>query len=88
MVGEALQKRDERGPIVGVDPGKQFDVLLVGDTFGLGHQLVGGRGEMDGVGAPIGGVAAALDESATFEFIDQPDHHVAVDAQGVGKLLL
>lgn len=40
------------------------------------------------MGAAVGGVAAALDESAVFQIVNQAHHHVAVDAQGVGELLL
>jgi hypothetical protein len=39
------------------------------------------------MGAPIGGVAA-FDESSILEFVDEADHHVAVDAHGVREPLL
>ena len=62
--------------------------MLVGDTLGTAEQVVGGGGEVNGVGAPIGGVAAAFDESSILEFVDEADHHVAVDAHGVREPLL
>jgi hypothetical protein len=41
-----------------------------------------------GVRPPVVGVAAARDEFALFQVVNQPDHGVAVDGQGVGELLL
>ncbi|HEY6422964.1 MAG TPA: hypothetical protein VIY28_06890 [Pseudonocardiaceae bacterium] len=40
------------------------------------------------MGPPVIGVAAAGDEPALLQVINQPDHGVAVDGQGVGELLL
>jgi hypothetical protein len=62
--------------------------VLVGDPLGTAKQLVGGCSEVDGVGAPIGGVAAAFDQASILEFVDESDHHVAMDAHGVGQPLL
>jgi hypothetical protein len=88
VVGEALQEGDEVVAVGLVDPGEQLCFLLVGGALGAGKQVVSGGGEVQGVGAPVGGVAAAFDESAVFQIIDQTHHHVAVDAHGVGELLL
>ena len=88
MLGEVLQERDEVGAVVLADSREQFCLVLVGDTLGTAEQVVGGAGEVDRVGTPIGGVAAAFDESSILEFVDEADHHVAVDAHGVCEPLL
>jgi hypothetical protein len=88
VIGEALQKRDEVRAVGLVDAGEQLSLLLVGGALGARKQLVGGGGEVNGVSTPVGGVAAAFDESAVLEVVDEADHRVAVDAQDVGELLL
>jgi hypothetical protein len=88
VVGETLQESQEVGALVLVDSGEQVYLLLAGGTLGAGKQVVGGGGEVEGVGASVGGVATAFDESSVFEVIDETDHRVAVDAQGIGELLL
>jgi hypothetical protein len=55
---------------------------------GFGQQVVGRVGEVEGVGPPVGRVAVAFHESAFLHGVDKPHHHVAMDAHGVGQLLL
>jgi len=62
--------------------------LLVGGALGVREEVVSGGREVQGVGASIGGVATALDQSAVLEVVDEADHRVAVDAQGIGEPLL
>jgi hypothetical protein len=88
VLGEVLQECDEVGAVVLADSREQFCLVLVGDTLGTAEQVVGGAGEVDRVSTPIGGVAAAFDESSILEFVDEADHHVAVDAHGVCEPLL
>lgn len=88
MVGELLQETDEPGAVGLAHSREEFLFLLVGDTLGAWERFGGGRGEVDGVCASVGGVPVAFDQSTIFEFVDEADHHVAVDAHGVGELLL
>jgi hypothetical protein len=89
VVCETLEQRDELALVELVESGEQFGVVLVGDGLGSGEQLEGRGREVHGVGSPVVGVAAATDdESALLQVVDQPDHGVAVDGQGVGELLL
>lgn len=62
--------------------------MFVGGALGTGEQFPCPWGEEQGVGASVVGVAAALDEAAVLEVVDEPDHLVAVDAHRVGELLL
>jgi hypothetical protein len=43
---------------------------------------------MDGVAAPVGGVAPALQEPGRLAVVDDRDHGARVDPQPVGQLLL
>jgi hypothetical protein len=87
-VSETLEQGDETRAIVLADIGEQFLLLLIGDPSGAWEQVVGGRGEMDGVGTPVSWMAAAFNESTLLELIDDAHHRVAVKAHGVGELLL
>ena len=88
MAGDALQQRGEPGLVGVVESGEQLGVVFVGGVLGLAEQVSGRRGEVQRVGAPVSGVASPLHQAAVFEVVDEPDHDVAVDAQGVGELLL
>lgn len=88
VVGEALQELDEVWPVGFVDTGEELCFLLVGGALGAGEKVVCGGGEVEGVRATIGRVAATLDEPPAFEVVDETDHHIAVDAHDVGELLL
>lgn len=88
VVRETLEQRDQLTLVGLVESGKQLGVVLVGDGLGLDEQVASRCREVHGVGPPVAGVAAALDESAFFQIVNQPDHGVAVDGQGIGELLL
>jgi hypothetical protein len=88
VVCETLEQRDELALVELVESGEQLGVVLVGDGLGLSEQLAGRGREVHGMGTPVVGVAAASDESALLQVVNQPDHGVAVDGQGVGELLL
>lgn len=53
-----------------------------------GEWAAGRFGEVNRVGAPVGGVASSLHESPVFEVVDEPGHDVAVEAHRVGEVLL
>jgi hypothetical protein len=88
VVRETLEQRDELAPVGLVESGKQLGVVLVGDGLGLGEQVASRSRQVHGMGPPVAGVAAARDESAFFQIVNQPDHGVAMDGQGIGELLL
>lgn len=88
MAGDPLQQCRDGGLVGGVEAGEKFGVVRVCGAIGLVEQFPGLGREVQRVGAPVLGVSSSLDQSAGFEVVDQPDHDVAVDAQGVGELLL
>ena len=62
--------------------------MFVGRASGSAEQVACARREEQRVGAAVVGMAATLDQSASFELVDEADHLIAVDAHRVGKLLL
>src|SRR5262249_47399461 len=51
------------------------DLVLVAGSGGLylAERVLALRGQVQRVGAPVGGVAAAFDQAVLFEFVDQED---------------
>jgi hypothetical protein len=88
MLGDAPEQGDELMAFGSAEGGEQLRFVLVGRLLRLGEQVARGGGEVDSVHAPVATVAAALYQSACLEVVDEPDHLVAVDAHGVGELLL
>ena len=88
VAGDALQQREEPGPVGVVESAEQLSVMFVGGVLGLAEQVAGRWGEVQRVGAPVSGVASPLHQSPVFEVVDEPDHDVAVDTHRVGELLL
>jgi hypothetical protein len=88
VLGDATEQGDELLALGLAEGGEQLRFMLVGRLLRLGEQVARGGGEVDGVRAPVAAMAAALDQSACLEVVDESDHLVAVDAHGVGELLL
>jgi hypothetical protein len=85
---QPLQQREQGCPIVVTESGEQFRLLLIGELVCPRQKLPRGRREPDRMGPPVIGVAASLDKPALLELIDQADHHVAVNTEGIRQLLL
>jgi hypothetical protein len=86
--GEALKLIDELGAL-----GCRNELRDVG--LQRGRSLVGRfehpttiRGHAHSMGSTIAGVRLSLGVSKTFEIVYEPNHHVSVDAERVGQLLL
>jgi hypothetical protein len=85
---EVLELSDERGALrCGKEPrdvGLQCRGRLVGQ---LQHPPTVG-GQTHGMGSTVAGVRLTLGVSKSFEIVDEPNHHVSVDAQQVSQVLL
>ena len=78
-LGNALQKRDELPALGRVEGAKQLGFVLLGDAFEVGQQVAPGVRQVEGVRAPVGGVASSLGEPTLLEVVDEGDHGAAVD---------
>ncbi len=87
-LGGSTQQIEEERAILGRQGRQEFGVQLGHSPLGFGQQGVRGGQEMQGVGAPVSGVAATLHEVAFLEVVHQADHDIAVDLQRLAELLL
>ncbi|GAA0368586.1 hypothetical protein GCM10009541_08800 [Micromonospora gifhornensis] len=87
-LGEPLQGGDEMSAFVGVERSEDLVLVLVGDPAGAGEQGACCVGQVDGVGAAVGGVSPTFDQPAMLKVVEKSDHDLAVDAEHVGELLL
>ncbi|GDY70663.1 hypothetical protein SAV31267_001480 [Streptomyces avermitilis] len=85
---DPLEQGDEGVRLVRLQPAEQPGLEVVDQGLGLGVQAAAGREYVDGVGAAVGGMAAALHQAALLHLVDQADHHVAVHVQRPGELVL
>ena len=88
VVGQTLQQPDELAPLRRLERSQDLLVVRVGDGRSLVQKPPRRRGQMDGMGAPVAGMAAPLDEPAHLEIVEKADHRVPVDRHQVRKLLL
>lgn len=88
MCGDAAQQSLELGPVGLIERGENFVLDRIGLDLGGCEQRASAIGQMDRVRAAVGRVWSALDQSPFFQFIDEPDHGVAVNMQKVGEFLL
>jgi hypothetical protein len=88
VLGQSLEQGEKGRAVGGVHRREESSLLLIGDLVRAGEQLVCGRREEDGMGATIARVLPTLDEAAVLEVVDEADHPVAVDPEGVGEPLL
>ena len=57
----------------------------ISDVVDLIEHLLAALGEVDGVGAAVGRILLAGDETRALELIEQADQRGALDANGIGK---
>lgn len=88
VLGQPLEQGDQGRAVGGIHRREESSLLLIGDLVCAGEQLVSGGGEEDGMGATIARVLPTFDEAALLEVVDEADHPVAVDPEGVGEPLL
>lgn len=88
VFGEVAQRVDEVRVVGGAEETDQLRLQGVGGLLGMGQQLAAGVGQAHRVGSTIAAVGTSLDQAPGLEIIDEADHDVAVDAQGIGELLL
>lgn len=88
MLGQPGQQRAQRRPVLGVEPGAHRVVVRPRDLADPGQQRVTGRGQVQGVQAPVVGVAPALDQPALVEAVDQGDEPARRRAEQAGQRLL
>lgn len=88
MRGKSAQLLDEVRPLGLVERCEDLVLDGLGLGFGFGEGPASAFGQMHRMGAPIGGMSSAAHQSAFFQFVDEPDHGVAVHVQQIGELLL
>jgi hypothetical protein len=88
MFADAPQQGDECPRLGRVQSPEQLGFEPGQQRFGFGVELTAGGQQVHGVGAAIGGMAAAFNETAQLHVVDQADHDVAVDVQRLAHLVL
>ena len=85
MLSDALlggQTAQQAGQLDALGPGQRgADLVLVAAAGGLhlAEHLMASGGQVQRVGASVGGVSLAFDQAALFEFVDQEDHPGGVE---------
>jgi hypothetical protein len=88
VVGDAPQQTSEFSLFGAVQGRGEVRVVCVGGSLGFGEQNARAVGEDECVRAAVVRMTVAFDELSLFELVNELDHLVAVQAHGVGELLL
>jgi hypothetical protein len=86
--GNFVEQSDQLTPSSGIKSTDQLHLELVRSLPGAREQLPPHRGETNRVSSSVTRVRMAFDEPVLLEFVDKPNHGIAVDAHRVGQLLL
>jgi hypothetical protein len=94
LLGDALlggQPAKQAGQLDALGPGQRgADLVLVAAAGGLylAQHVTSLRGQVQRVGAPVGGVATAFDQAALLELVDQEHHPGGVEPDELAQGLL
>ena len=78
----------EGGAFLGTEGGKKAVFDQAESDVGGRECFLAGRGELDDVTSPVGGIALPCDQPAFFEFVQQPDDVARIKAQYLAEALL